>query len=348
MERSSNFELMRIVAMLMIVAGHFINQSGLKINSDGVDLYVLTYLGSASRIAVNMFIMLGVWFMVEAQFKAKRILKLYFNVWVLTAGISILLLLLGYSLNSHEVAKSILPFIGRGVWFPSTYIALILLSPWLKKFFYLSSASQKNFLIIAFLLVSGIVTVYAPVVMEDYWLDTLCWFVVIYLFIGYYRKNVPGGVNEYFVLFIGIIFYSILVSMQLCTSGVWQKTTAVFLADYKTIPNMIISFCFFYFFQHMNIGVSRIINYVASGAFTTYIVHQTLPFIHVLWFDIYKCEWFYDSDYKIIYSLCVIFSVYSLGLVIERLRVNYVEPVIFNTSFLKFLENKLDAFYKNI
>lgn len=193
MERSSNFELMRIVAMLMIVAGHFINQSGLKINSDGVDLYVLTYLGSASRIAVNMFIMLGVWFMVEAQFKAKRILKLYFNVWVLTAGISILLLLLGYSLNSHEVAKSILPFIGRGVWFPSTYIALILLSPWLKKFFYLSSASQKHFLIIAFLLVSGIVTVYAPVIMEDYWLDTLCWFVVIYLFIGYYRKNVLGG-----------------------------------------------------------------------------------------------------------------------------------------------------------
>ena len=56
----------------------------------------------------------------------------------------------------------------------------------------------------------------------------------------------------------------------------------------------------------------------------------------------------YDGDYKIIYSLCVIFSVYSLGLVIERLRVNYVEPVIFNTSFLKFLENKLDVFYKNI
>lgn len=193
MERQSNFELMRIVAMLMIISGHFINQSGLRTNSCGIDLYVLTYLGSASRIAVNMFIMLGAWFMVELQFKARRILKLYFNVWVLTAGISILLLVLGYSLNSREVAKSILPFIGRGVWFPSSYIALILLSPWLKKFFYLSSASQKNLLIIVFLMVSGIITVYAPGGMEDNWLDTLCWFVFIYLFIGYYRKNVLGG-----------------------------------------------------------------------------------------------------------------------------------------------------------
>ena len=41
--------------------------------------------------------------MVEAQFKAKRILKLYFNVWVLTAGISILLLLLGWCMVSIDI-----------------------------------------------------------------------------------------------------------------------------------------------------------------------------------------------------------------------------------------------------
>lgn len=348
MERQSNFELMRIMAMLMIVAGHFIHQSGLRINSFGVDLYVLAYMGGTARIAVNMFIMLGVWFMVDSQFKAKRILKLYFNVWVLTAGISILLLVFGYSINSYELAKSMFPFIGRVVWFPSTYIALIFLSPWLKKFFGLRNVSQKKFLIIVFLLVSTIITIHAPIRMEDNWLDTLCWFVFIYLLIGYYKQNCSIMVNKYLILVIGILLYFVLETAQLYSSGIVQKTTAVFLTDYKTIPNIIISFCFFYFFQHLNIGICRMINYIATGAFTTYIVHQTLPFIHILWFDIYKCEWFYDSDYKIIYSLCVIVSVYSLGLLIERLRVNYVEPVILNTSFFKFLENKIDVFYKNI
>ena len=37
MERQSNFELMRIIAMLMIVAGHFIHQSGLRINSFAIN-----------------------------------------------------------------------------------------------------------------------------------------------------------------------------------------------------------------------------------------------------------------------------------------------------------------------
>ena len=348
MNRQSNFELMRIVAMLLIVAGHFVHQSGLWINSYGLDLYILSYMSFASRIAVNMFIMLGVWFMVDAQFKARRVLKLYFNVWVLTVGILVLLLVCGYGFNSHEIAKSVLPFIGRGVWFPSTYIALILLSPWLKKFFDLGSESQKKFLIVAFFLISAFITIHAPFVMEDYWLDTLCWFVFIYLFIGYYRKNIRRRVNKYFVLFIGTILYFMLVSVILCSSGIVQEAVRVFLADYKTIPNLFISFCFFYFFQNLNVGVSRITNYIATGAFTTYIVHQTLPIIHVLWFDIYQCEWFYDSNYKIVYVVCVIFSVYIAGLVIERLRVNYVEPIILNTSFFKFLENKIDAFYKNV
>lgn len=58
--RNSNIELLRIVAMFFIVAGHFITQSGNVVYSFCVNDYILILLDPASRIAVNVFLIVGV------------------------------------------------------------------------------------------------------------------------------------------------------------------------------------------------------------------------------------------------------------------------------------------------
>ena len=88
--RQSNWELLRIVAMLMIVAGHFFQQSGFIRSASAADYWFSIFAGSGSRIAVNMFLMLGCWFMVDTKFKAHRIIKLYLNVWCFTVPLTIL------------------------------------------------------------------------------------------------------------------------------------------------------------------------------------------------------------------------------------------------------------------
>ena len=49
-ERQSNWELMRIIAMLLIIAGHFVGQSQASEILSGADLYAAVFLGSASRV----------------------------------------------------------------------------------------------------------------------------------------------------------------------------------------------------------------------------------------------------------------------------------------------------------
>ena len=118
--------------------------------------------------------------------------------------------------------------------------------------------------------------------------------------------------------------------------------------DYKTLPNFFISMSFFYFFEHLDLGVNKIINYIASGAFTTYVFHQTPVFIHFLWFELYRCNVAFIEFDPFIYSIFVVVSVYILGLTIERFRRKYVESVILNYTVIKYIENKLDYFYCDI
>ena len=60
--RKSNFELLRIIAMLLIIMGHISGQAfdSTRITESG-KIFV-TIMGSGSRIAVNLFLMIGIWF----------------------------------------------------------------------------------------------------------------------------------------------------------------------------------------------------------------------------------------------------------------------------------------------
>ena len=55
--------------MLAIVSGHLLSQSSLA-GVEGTNHILAMLLGSGVRIGVNVFLLLGVWFMVDAKFKA--------------------------------------------------------------------------------------------------------------------------------------------------------------------------------------------------------------------------------------------------------------------------------------
>ena len=63
-QRHSSIELLRILAMLMIVAGHFLcHQSGVAAAHGG---FTVSLFGSGARWACNLFLLVGCWFMVDA------------------------------------------------------------------------------------------------------------------------------------------------------------------------------------------------------------------------------------------------------------------------------------------
>ena len=115
-KRNSNIELLRIISMFFIVAGHFIAQSGNILYAFCLNDYFLVFLGSAARIAVNIFLIIGVWFMVDSNFSVDRIIKLYIQVITYSWPITVAMLFFNREyVSMKDFARGFLPFFGRGL-----------------------------------------------------------------------------------------------------------------------------------------------------------------------------------------------------------------------------------------
>ena len=356
--RQSNWELMRMIAMLLIIAWHFGRQSGYFESATGFNYWAFCLFGQCGIIAVNMFLILGVWFMVEARFKARRLLGLYFQLWIYVAPITVLLLVLGYDVSSKELLRSFMPFWGRSLWFVSSYLALILLAPFLHKIFTWPKKRIKKLLILSFLLTSVWNVVHPFHALTNNWMDTITWFAFIYVLIGYYKFYCSATVdwNKWKVLLLGISLYMgmAIINAYAAKQGYAGMAGTLggfckhWLEDYKAVPNLLISLMFCYFFQRLDIGVNKFINFWAAGAFAVYVVHQTPAFINVLWIDICKTPEWAQSSQAVLYSLLIIIGVYLSIALLDKLRSFYLQPMFMRLRIVKCLEKKMDSFYRDV
>ena len=102
-ERNSNIELLRIVAMIAIVSGHLISQGGdISYLSTRI---ISIFLGSAARIAVNIFLFIGVYYMVDSDFKIERVLNLWGQLFLYTSCFTLIAILFKWHISVKDIIK---------------------------------------------------------------------------------------------------------------------------------------------------------------------------------------------------------------------------------------------------
>lgn len=351
-ERSSNFELLRIFAILAIILGHFIGQSGCYDILSGTNLLIATFLGSAHRIAVSVFLIMGIWFMVDAKFKASRVLNLYGQLIFYTVSIFTILKIYHVHISLFKTIRTFFPFFSFALWFVSAYIILILLSPFLNKILELERTILKKFLIILFIFIPLLSTMWIHM---DTKLCVIFYFMYAYLYVGYFKKYLyqKFKLNKYIGLIIAGLIYITFVLLkyyflQTHNLGILYKIITNYLGDYKSIPNLLISLPVFYFFLNLKIGSNKIINFISKSVLATYIIHQTPCFIVFLWHNIYKCDIYLNSSQPVLYILFVAISLYIACILIDCVRRAFIEPLWTNSKLYKLIENKMNSFYADI
>lgn len=351
-ERSSSFELLRIFAMLAIVLGHFIGQSGCYDILSGTNLLIATFLGSASRIAVSVFLTMGIWFMLDSKFKASRVLNLYGQLIFYTVSIFTILKIYHVHISLFKTIRTFFPFFSFALWFVSAYIILILLSPFLNKVLELERTILKKFLIVLFIFIPLLSTIWINM---DTKLCVLIYFMYAYLYIGYFKKYIYTNFkfNKYIGLIVSGLVYLMLVLLKFYflqnhNLGILYKIITNYLGDYKSIPNLLISLPIFYFFLNLKIGCNKTINFISKSVLATYIIHQTPCFIDFLWHNIYKCDIYLNSSQPILYILSVTISLYIACILIDYVRRVFIEPLWIKSRLYKLIENKMNSFYSYI
>lgn len=135
--RNSNFELLRILSMLLIIAHHFAVHGVFSYGTDDLSMnrFWIQLLHMGGKIGVNIFVLITGYFSVNAQkLSAKKILK--FCGQLIFYSVLIYLIFAYFTdlpFSKREFLHSFFPLTYETWWFASTYFVLYLFSPYLNK-----------------------------------------------------------------------------------------------------------------------------------------------------------------------------------------------------------------------
>lgn len=194
--RQLNYEMLRILAMLMIVCLHYLSRSGLLGDSARADMTAADYaawlLEAFCIVAVNVYVLISGYFggdgagketLLTAEAAVKRPLRIWRVTFFYSFGIGVLALLMGVQeFDIYRFFTYIFPVVTEHYWFVTAYIILCLLMPFLNAGMVMIGRRGLYALILGMLLLFCIAKTVLPMQLpwDKYGYDAF-WFITLYL-----------------------------------------------------------------------------------------------------------------------------------------------------------------------
>ena len=141
--RERQFELLRILAMVFIIIHHYAIHGGiLEAEVRTANKYIAVLIYSFGQVAVNVFILITGYFLIDSKFKIKKLLKLIFQVLFYTISILIIYIIFKGIPDWYILKTCIFPIISGTYWYITAYVFLYCLSPFLN--ILIRNLNQKN------------------------------------------------------------------------------------------------------------------------------------------------------------------------------------------------------------
>lgn len=292
--RNSNFELLRIISMFMIVFIH----ANMYLGQFCTESYRIVFNGVVNgvcNIGVTCFILISGYFGME--FKVSKLVKM--ECMMITYSLletGLVLVLFPGQLQGAELlealAKSCMPFITRKYWFYSCYICIYLFSGFIQKF--VSQLEKKEFQkILAMLLL--VFSVFPTLFYFEITQDTgkgLVQMFMIYL-LGRYigmcgQDSIPK--RKLLVPFFALwLLNGISHELPIQIGGIYHH-----LCKDNSITNIIMAVLLFYLFKDLKFQ-SKWINMAATGLFAVFALNNTLVTVVMEWIPSVFGHWLEPS-----------------------------------------------------
>ena len=187
--RQSNIELFRIVTMLLIVAHHYVVNSGLmdvlREEPLGARSFFYLIFGAWGKAGINCFVLITGYFMCKSRLTVRRYLKLMLEVYFYRIVIFSVFMAFGReSLTPPRLVHLLLPFSSIDKGFTSCFLAFYLLIPFLN--ILISHLSRKQHLTLIGLLLL-IYTVAPTIPSVNVSFNYVSWFVIVYIIGAFLR-----------------------------------------------------------------------------------------------------------------------------------------------------------------
>lgn len=365
--RQSNFELMRIVSMILIVAYHFVYNTSLLQTTSGFTHFVILVFTYFTLVHVNSFIVLMGYFQCNKEFKINRLITMNNSGWFYKVLFLIIFLLIGIKVETLEIVQLILPItLFNQYWYLAVYLLLYCCSPFLN--FLINNITKKQFhkLLLTLFLIGSILPCFTGQLAFDnnkgFSLLTFC---LLYC-LGAYLKKFPIEKNYFFkvfstnarkLIFISVSLLCILLNSLLHYHGEELMLSShsilreigrllVSLPEYDNPILIVQTLSYFLLFETLSLK-SKFINKVAACSFGVYLIHDNILIRRYLY------RFFFMGNYSptlvqiFIRILIATIIVFSLCIIIEMIR-KKLFLYIKNRKVSKRISNKIKEYFISI
>jgi len=364
--RTYNLDLLRIVAMVMIVTLHFLGKGQVltAYPNPSLKYYAVWGVEAACLIAVNCYVLLSGYFLVHSQFKVKKVVALALQVLFYSLGIYSLLMSLGIAkFSSVDLFNSLFPILSGVYWFISIYMAMYILSPFLNKL--LLSIDRKTHLLLvtclififsvwpSFFVLGDSFTFAGLNITNGY---SAIWFITLYCVAAFIRLHYKPSYNlkKYLKRYVGIAVTGIsvfTVTNYLGTVAHNQYFSALFpqMQGYNSLVIFSASLALFMVFVNLKITnerVNRAIGVLSPLTFGVYLIHIEPHMNTWLWQTLSPSSHIYNPRF-VLYAFVVVMSIYAACSVIDWCRLK-IFGLVARTSISQNINNIITRFLLNI
>lgn len=320
-ERDSNMELLRIVAMLLIMVVHanfraLPKPDAVAIAANPSSAFLQFLSEGFSIVGVNVFVMLSGWYAIRPR--VVRFAELLFQLLffgLLCFGVE-------YAVSGQLPPNAVLTVLildPRAYWFVKAYIGLYLFAPVLNAF--VGHATRQQFgrvlmALFAFMFVFGWLSKATSWIVEGY---SLPWFMCLYLLARYMRVHRPWFTQ-----------FPRSADLAVYLGTVAFLTVAVFILRHYNLGGVLYFYCcpfvvlgamyLLLFFSKLSVR-SRVVNWLAISAFAIYLTHSS-SFIGK-YYDEAVRQWFYGESRPVFigYAVLLITGVFFGSILIDKVRI---------------------------
>ncbi|WP_029231895.1 acyltransferase [Butyrivibrio sp. VCB2006] len=293
-KRNANFELLRIVAMLMILVLHYNSHADvllhLGVPATKVQLFA-TILEGFCITGLNTYVFLSGFFLSKSKIRPSRILQLICQVYFYTILISVAMMIVGvYVVHTDDsvfkTVQYLFPISSEHYWFVTAYIIMYVFAPIMNAAVNTLSRKQLKYSILGLLVWFCFIKSIVPVMfVTDHFGYDFGWFLCLYLIAAYVRKydvvlfyNAKRSALVFVVscLMIGFMCIAIYYFNYRFGGLNYYAEVPIHLNFIFTLTGSLGLFSFFRFYKMRESRFADAVRFVAPLTFGVYLLHMHL------------------------------------------------------------------------
>lgn len=348
-KRMVNIEVLRLLAMMMVVSLHYLAKGELLEKLTGplsAKGHLAWILESFSIAAVDVYVLISGYFLVETGFRCRRVISLVLQVMFYTCLLPVVLIVMGIlpvgEITFYNILQCIFPTNMLHYWFVSAYVLMFLFTPVLNAAVHGMKKKQLQAAIVILLIMESLSKTVIPVRLE---LDNLgydaYWFMVVYLIAAYIRlygipflegREGKGGraVLSYVGACLGMYLLTMLIRGAYLLTGQFENFIES-AYGYNHLLTIGAAVALFYIFKNReermqagSAGIEKrkrsgLICRIAPCSFGVYLLHEqvNVRYLWPFWLGADRC----DSAFSLLWHWAgAILTVMVIGLAVDYLR----------------------------